>query len=333
MINNFFLFYFVFLNLLIFFNFKKISKILNIYDFPNERKLHKHETPLLGGFIIFINLLLFLILFFFGLYEDSEFNYFFSKIEFIIFYLASLLIFFLGSFDDKFNLNPNLKLLFLTIIISLTLLFDNSLVINNLEFSFINQDISLGKYSFVLTLLCFLLFINACNMFDGTNLQSTSYFIILIFYLIIIGINTNFLYFLLIALLFIFVLNKDGKIFMGDSGIYLTSFIIGYILIKIYNFDNKLSADLIFILMMVPGIDMFRLFILRLYNKKNPFSPDREHVHHLLLNKFSNLKTLVVLNFMILYPIILLFMNLSKLLIILIYIFQYIVLIFYLKKI
>ncbi len=333
MINNFFLFYFVFLNLLIFFNFKKISKILNIYDFPNERKLHKDETPLLGGFIIFINLLLFLILFFFGLYEDSEFNYFFSKIEFIIFYLASLLIFFLGSFDDKFNLNPNLKLLFLTIIISLTLLFDNSLVINNLEFSFINQDISLGKYSFVLTLLCFLLFINACNMFDGTNLQSTSYFIILIFYLIIIGINTNFLYFLLIALLFIFVLNKDGKIFMGDSGIYLTSFIIGYILIKIYNFDNKLSADLIFILMMVPGIDMFRLFILRLYNKKNPFSPDREHVHHLLLNKFSNLKTLVVLNFMILYPIILLFMNLSKLLIILIYIFQYIVLIFYLKKI
>ena len=49
--------------------------------------------------------------------------------------------------------------------------------------------------------------------------------------------------------------------------------------------------------MMVPGIDMFRLFILRLYNKKNPFSPDREHVHHLLLNKFSNLKTLLILNY------------------------------------
>ena len=55
-------------------------------------------------------------------------------------------------------------------------------------------------------------------MFDGTNLQSASYFIIVIFYLIIIGINTNFLYFLLISLLLIFALNKDGKIFMGDSG-------------------------------------------------------------------------------------------------------------------
>ena len=75
-------------------------------------------------------------------------------------------------------------------------------------------------------------------MFDGTNLQSASYFIIVIFYLIIIGINTNFLYFLLISLLFIFALNKDGKIFMGD----IISFIIGYILIKIYNFDKKLSA-------------------------------------------------------------------------------------------
>ena len=180
MINNFFLSYFVFLNLLIFFNFQKISKLLNIYDLPNERKLHKNKTPLLGGFIIIINLLLFLILYFFGLYYESQFHYFFSKNELIIFFLASLLIFFLGSFDDKFNLNPNLKLLFLTIIISLTLLFDNSIVINNLNFSFINQDISLGKYSFVFTLLCFLLFINACNMFDGTNLQSASYFIIVI---------------------------------------------------------------------------------------------------------------------------------------------------------
>ena len=141
------------------------------------------------------------------------------------------------------------------------------------------------------------------GVWDVTNLT------ILMTFFLLIKMLTNFLYFLLSALLFIFVLNKDGKIFMGDSGIYLISFIIGYILIKIYNFDNKLSADLIFILMMVPGIDMLRLFILRLYNKKNPFSPDREHVHHLLLNKFSNLKTLVMLNFMILYPIILLFMT------------------------
>ena len=119
---------------------------------------------------------------------------------------------------------------------------------------------------------------------------------------------------------------------MGDSGVYLISFIMGYILVKIYNFDNKLTSDLIFVLMMVPGIDMFRLFIIRILNKKNPFSPDRKHIHHLLLNKFSSLKTLVILNILILYPIILTLVKFTKFVIILIFLFQYIVLIFYLEK-
>ena len=100
-------------------------------------------------------------------------------------------------------------------------------------------------------------------MFDGINLQSVSYFIILIFYLNIIGLNSVLLNCLFISLLVIFFSNKKGKIFMGDSGVYLISFIMGYILVKIYNFDNKFTSDLIFILMMVPGIDMFRLFIIK----------------------------------------------------------------------
>tara|TARA_Y200000002_G_C22412749_1_gene550493 strand:- start:68 stop:598 length:531 start_codon:yes stop_codon:yes gene_type:complete len=169
-------------------------------------------------------------------------------------------------------------------------------------------------------------------MFDGINLQSSSYFIILILYLIIIGINNDLINIILFSLILIFILNRNGKIFMGDSGVYLLAFIFSYIFIKIYNFDNKLTSDLIFILMMVPGIDMFRLFILRILSKKNPFSPDRKHIHHLLLNKFSSLKTLVILNFLILYPIILALVKFPKFIIILIFLFQYIALVFYLEK-
>ena len=57
MTKNLFYLFFLFLNFLIFYNYKKISEILNIYDFPNERKLHKTKTPLLGGSIIILNLL------------------------------------------------------------------------------------------------------------------------------------------------------------------------------------------------------------------------------------------------------------------------------------
>ena len=235
-------------------------------------------------------------------------------------------------FDDKYNLNPNLKLFLLTIIVSLTLWFDDTLIISSLKFSFLNAELYLGKYSFIFTVVCFLLYINACNMFDGINLQSSSYFILLIFYLIIISINNTLLNILLIALILIFILNRTGKIFMGDSGVYSLSFIFGYIFVKIYNFDNKLSSDLIFVLMMIPGIDMLRLFIIRIFNKKNPFAPDRKHIHHLLLNKFSYLKTILSLNFLILFPLILLMLDLSILLIILIYLIQYISLIFFLEK-
>ena len=77
-------------------------------------------------------------------------------------------------------------------------------------------------------------------MFDGINLQSSSYFIILILYLIIIGIKSDLLNIILLSLILIFILNRNGKIFMGDSGVYLLAFIFSYIFIKIYNFDNKL---------------------------------------------------------------------------------------------
>ena len=47
--------------------------------------------------------------------------------------------------------------------------------------------------------------------------------------------------------------------------------------------------------MLIPGIDMFRLFILILKNKKNPFSPDRNHIHHLLQNNLGYKKAMLTI--------------------------------------
>ena len=227
---------------LIFFFLEPLAKILNLYDFPDKRKLHREKTPLIGGFILILNLIFFSLLYFFEQYDEQNQNYFFaSKNNFIVFLLSISVIFLLGAFDDKLNLNPNLKLFLLTIIISLTLWFDSSLIIYSLNFSFLSSELFLGKYSFIFSVLCFLLFINACNMFDGINLQSSSYFIILILYLIIIGINNDLINIILFSLILIFILNRNGKIFMGDSGVYLLAFIFSYILIKIYNFVNNLK--------------------------------------------------------------------------------------------
>ena len=58
--------FFVILNLILFYKYKLLAKINNIYDIPdNIRKIHKLPIPLIGGLIIYINILLFLIINFF----------------------------------------------------------------------------------------------------------------------------------------------------------------------------------------------------------------------------------------------------------------------------
>ena len=52
--------------------------MFNVFDYPNERKLHKHKTPLLGGLIIIINLLLFSALYFLSQYKEDDIFYFFK---------------------------------------------------------------------------------------------------------------------------------------------------------------------------------------------------------------------------------------------------------------
>ncbi len=326
-----FLIIFFTLNIIIYLFNNKFSKIINVYDLPNTRKIHKSKTPLIGGYIVLLNVILFSILVFANFYNLNSINHIFqSKFQYIIFLTITFSIFLLGAIDDKINLNPNLKLFTLSILIILLLLFDNSLLIKELRISFLSHTIYLGKYSFVFTVLCFLLFINACNMFDGINLQSTGYFIIIILSLIILDIKNLFLLFLLISLILIFKLNFSGKIFMGDSGIYIFSLILSYLIIKNYNSYLIYNADKIFILMMLPGIDMFRLFLFRILKKKNPFFPDKNHIHHLLLNNFSYSYTIIALNIFIILPIFLSYINVSNLYIIifstLIYIFAFLVL-------
>ena len=53
--------------------------------------------------------------------------------------------------------------------------------------------------------------------------------------------------------------------------------------------------------MAIPGIDMLRLFFVRIINGKSPFSADNKHIHHLLLNKFRE-KTALIIFSLTLFP-------------------------------
>jgi UDP-GlcNAc:undecaprenyl-phosphate GlcNAc-1-phosphate transferase len=103
-----------------------------------------------------------------------------------------------------------------------------------------------------------------------------------------------------------------NKIFMGDGGTLFLGCLISMLVIKNYQAGNFLGIDEIFLLMMLPGLDMFRLFIQRIYNKKKPFVGDREHIHHYLTKIFGYKFSIFFIIILSILPILLNFIISSK---------------------
>ena len=150
--------------------------------------------------------------------------------------------------------------------------------------------------------------------------------------------NAEVLYVVIIlSLIYILKLNLNKNIFLGDSGSLFLGSLIGLNIIYNYNLEiSKIHYPIenIFIALMLPGLDMLRVFSIRIFNKKNPFTPDRIHLHHILLKKGVNEASILsIFLLLILVPILLnFFINIKSIYIILFYITFYIILILKLKK-
>jgi len=294
------------LNIPIFFFYKKLSKFINIFDYPSKRKIHSKPTPIMGGIIIYIN-----IFFFFNyiIFYDSSLQsiLLIENIKGALsFFITSSLIFFLGLYDDKFDTSPNMRLILLSIFIFNFLYFNPVFLIDELKFSFLSESISLNKVSFLFTFCCILVFVISMNMFDGTNLQSVSFYLFLIIYLINKSLVFNlFLFFIFIPILLFAIKNFQGKAFLGDGGSYLISFIFSLIVIKNHYFQN-IESDEIALVLLLPILDTIRLYFARILDNKNPFLPDKNHFHHIILNKFKENFSIFIITFSFVLPLILL---------------------------
>jgi len=292
-----------FFNLILFKNYLLIAKFYNLFDYPDKfRKKHLVPTPLLGGVLVYLNLIFFTLFSFFG---EFSYSYFFLDEELIVFILISSLFFFLGYCDDKYQLSANVKLISTSILILVTVYFDNSILIKSTTFTFIDYNLNFNSLDYIFTVLCFLLFINSFNMIDGINGQSISYCLYIFLIFIFFNINLLLITSLSITLCIFLIYNFKSKMFMGDSGTMLLAFIISYLFIKSHNLYGKFYADEIFLIMMIPGIELLRLAVVRLFNNKHPFSPDRNHIHHIMLNKFNFIKTFIIIQILFVLPFVL----------------------------
>jgi len=169
-------------------------------------------------------------------------------------------------------------------------------------------------------------------MFDGINLQSSSY-TLLIFSCIITLFKFSLIINILIVSIFAFsYLNYKNKSFLGDSGSLLLGYLISYFFISLYNQNYIIYADQVVLYMIIPGLELIRLFIIRILEKKNPLNSDRNHLHHLLLSKYTLEKTLIILIFLLCYPIILSLFDINNIITIISTSFIYFALVVFIKK-
>ena len=247
-----------------------------------KQLIHKSFTskdlvPISGGFLILFNLLLF----------NSNYR---AKIFFIG-------IFSLGILSDLLIIEKPLKKFFIQFFIVVTFLLLLNISILSTKVFFIDFFIKNKLFALLFSAFCLLILINGSNFLDGINTLVCGYYIIIVLVILYIGhynkINYNFLefYYLLISLLVIFLFNFFSKTYLGDSGTFLLSFLVGYQLINLCNINLSLTKYIspIFILLLLwyPAFENLFSIIRKTLSKSNASKPDNLHLHHLL---FSYLK-------------------------------------------
>ena len=261
---------------------EKIPKYLVVYDEPdNYRKIHLKPVPLVGGIILFFSIIANIIFF----YNNFDLS---LKIS-----LISLMLIFgffaIGFLDDKFILSPSKKTFLIIFLLLVALPLENSFVVKSLLFKNIDKIIVLNEASIFFTFFSLYFFYNLLNFSDGANGITISLCIFWTLIFIFFGsLNQLFLIIILIWLLFILTLNLIEKLFIGNSGSSLLSILFGLIFISNYNFDYSIKCDEILLLMFIPAMDSLRVILERMFKGISPFSPDKTHLHHLLLTFFNS---------------------------------------------
>ena len=267
----------------------RVAKAKKIFDMPNGRTSHQTPTPRLGGVGVFLSVLLISLL-----VIDI------SKLPQLQYALAgSIILFFIGLKDDILSLSPWKKLGGQLLATAFIVFFAD------IRFTSIHGFFGLHEISYIqsviISFFVIILIINAFNLIDGVDGLSGSLAIVSFavlgvwFYLnksYEIAIICSSMTGSLGAFLVFNIWAKRRKVFLGDTG----ALFIGYLLaIFIISFcEMNASANVVmpiksvpviaFTILIVPLLDTARIFLVRILQGRSPFSADKNHIHHYLLD-------------------------------------------------
>jgi UDP-GlcNAc:undecaprenyl-phosphate GlcNAc-1-phosphate transferase len=264
----------------------QVARDKKLFDEPDERKVHKTMIPSLGGLGIFAGFILAALL---GVPAEAYQMKYYAA--------AAIVIFFLGIKDDILVLSAGKKFLGQLIAAGIIIKF-GGIRIHSMH-SFLGLNEMPHTVSILFTFFTVIVITNSFNLIDGVDglagslgLLTTVIFGAYFFY--IHEITYAVLAFSLAGSLVGFLIYNfsPAKIFMGDTGSLLIGLVNSILVIKFINIADMPTVNLPlqavpaigFSLLIVPLFDTLRVFSLRILQRRSPFSPDRNHIHHFLLD-------------------------------------------------
>ena len=269
---------------------RSIAVKLNLSDSPDNRSSHEAPVPTFGGVIFYIS---YIIILFFAQYLDVN--------HVSITLLASIsILFFTGLLDDFRNLSPKIKFLFQIIGVAILMFQPDFRIVSLQGFMGVYEipiAISIAGSMFFLIAL-----INAFNLIDGIDgLSGITGIIIASFYSFMLF-NLGHYFYLSISLATIgtllaflrFNFSIKRKIFMGDTGSLVIGLVLGLLTLKLMAVGDAALNSLSFIrgqlplflagVLFIPTLDTIRVMLLRFTRGVSMFKPDRNHIHHILID-------------------------------------------------
>ncbi|RKN79758.1 MraY family glycosyltransferase [Ulvibacterium marinum] len=264
-----------------------------LMDDPDERSAHTNKVPTLGGMGLFIVFSLTVMLL--GVLADLSRP---ELLQLVSLLAGTLLLLIMGVKDDLVLMSPKKKLIGQLLAASMVIF------LSDVRIAHFQGLLGIGELpywvSIFFTFFVFILVINAVNLIDGIDGLAGSIAVLSsvtfgIFFLLNEQYLLSLISFALIGSLIGFLyynLSNTQKLFMGDSGSLLIGFLLAYQGVVFLGVnENALAAlaipnapILLLAVLSYPLLDTLRVFSIRIWQKRSPFSADRNHIHHRLLD-------------------------------------------------
>jgi len=255
-----------------------------------KRSSHTKPTPCIGGIPIFMGIM------FTTLLITPHHQW--ASLQYIL--GAVVIVFMVGFKDDIEGLTPWKKMVGLIVAIAI-LIFKGGVQLESMYGLFGMEEPFPKWLSMCITGFTLLVISNAFNLIDGINGLSgavgtitsvtfgTYFFMTDHFYLGVLSMTTagSLLAFLNFNM-------SPARTFMGDTGALVIGLLLGVFTVEFiavsagpvsmpkYEFVNPVAVAVS--IMIIPLFDTIRVFSTRIAKGGSPFQPDRQHIHHLLID-------------------------------------------------